>query len=443
MSGYGDTGQETREEYPPLWRNRNFLRFFVGQFVTNAGDSLYSVAAMWLIFELSGSTFLTGIASSLLLLPYLFQIIAGPLVDRFPIKPILVGTQLIQGAIILALPVAAYTGTLTVGLILLTIPALSLMTLLFFPVPPTLLPRIVAEDQLSKSNSALSTITLGLDMIFDALGGLFIAVFGATALFLLDSVTFAVAGVLFVGMTIPRVTGGGEREASDDDETTVRAVLDQYAADLRTGIDLLRGTVFIELMATAALFNFAVGVTLAILPSFGESLGGPAFYGFLLGALGVGRLVGSVVAAYLNDVPYGWLVTVSYLCSAVSWAGSVLVPSPVLAVVLFGLAWVSAGMNGVLTSTLNQTVFPTELLGRISSIKGTASTATLPVGSLIGGAIAELLGTTTTMGLAALGFGSVGLYFALRPTLRGIPAISEATAETFGLDTDEFADAED
>jgi len=433
MSGYAGSEQGTEEEYPPLWRNWNFLRFFLGQFVTNAGDSLYSVAAMWLIFELSGSTFLTGIASSLLLLPYLFQIIAGPLVDRFPIKPILVGTQLIQGAIILALPLAAYTGTLTVGLIFLTIPTLSLMTLLFFPVPTTLLPRIVSEDQLSKSNSALSTITLGLDMIFDALGGLFIAVFGATALFVLDSVTFAIAGVLFLGMTIPRVSGGGERETTDE-ETTVRSVLAQYRADLRAGIDILRGTVFVELMATAAVFNFAVGVTLAILPSFGDSLGGPAFYGFLLGALGIGRLVGSVVAPFLSDLPYGWLVTVAYPCSALAWAGSVLVPSPVLTVVLFGLAWVSAGMNGVLTSTLNQTVFPTDVLGRISSIKGTASTATLPVGSLIGGGIAELVGTATTMALAASGFGFVGLYFAVRPTLRQIPAISAATPETFGLD---------
>jgi hypothetical protein len=307
------------------------------------------------------------------------------------------------------------------------------MTLLFFPVPTTLLPRIVAEDQLSKSNSALSTITLGLDMIFDALGGLFIAVFGATALFVLDSVTFAVAGVLFVGMTIPRVTGGGEHETVAE-ETTVRSVLSQYRADLRAGIDILRGTVFVELMATAAVFNFAVGVTLAILPSFGDSLGGPAFYGFLLGALGVGRLVGSVVAPFLSDLPYGWLVTVTYPCSALAWLGSVLVPSPALTVVFFGLAWVSAGLNGVLTSTLNQTVFPTDVLGRISSIKGTASTATLPVGSLIGGGIAELLGTATTMGLAASGFGFVGLYFAARPTLRQIPAISVATPETFGLE---------
>ena len=187
------------------------------------------------------------------------------------------------------------------------------------------------------------------------------------------------------------------------------------------------------MLFTAAVFNFAVGVTLAILPAYGELLGGPAVYGLLLGALGVGRLVGSASASYLDGVPYGRLKAVTYLASALLWLGSVAAPTPALAVGLFGLAWISGGIDGVLTETLNQRVFPDDLLGRVSSIKGTASTATLPVGSLVGGLVAELLGTTATMALAAFGFGFVGIYFALRPSLRRLPATSEAEPDDFGV----------
>ena len=183
MSDHRASAQVADESPPPLWKNRDFLQFFFGQFVTNAGDSLYTVAILWLVFDLSGSTFLTGVANSLLLLPFLLQIVAGPIVDRFPVKPVLVGTQVVQGVVVLVLPLAAYTGHLSVELILVTIPALSLMTLLMSPVQATLVPRIVADEQLARGNSALATVTLGLDMIFDALGGAFIAVFGATALF--------------------------------------------------------------------------------------------------------------------------------------------------------------------------------------------------------------------------------------------------------------------
>lgn len=382
-----------------------------------------------MVSELSGSTFLTGVASSLLLLPFLLQIVAGPIVDRFPIKPILVGSQVIQGAVILILPVAAYTGNLTVELILVTIPVLSVMTLVVSPVRATLVPRIVADDQLSRSNSALATVSLGLDMIFDALGGIFIAVFGVTALFLLDSVTFAVAGLLFFGMIIPTVDGRSEDEG--DEESTIA----EYVVDLREGTDILRGTVFMDLMVIAAVSNFAVGVTLAILPSFGDLLGGAAIYGLLLGALGVGRLLGSASASYLDDVPYGWLMAITYLLAALCWLGSVYSPSVVLTIGLFGLAWIPGGIDGVMTATLNQKVFPNDLLGRVSSIKGTAVGATLPLGSLVGGLVAEQLGTITMMGLAAFGFGFVGLCFALRPSLRDLPAMNNVDPAAFNIRT--------
>jgi MFS family permease len=424
-----------------LWRNRDFLRFFGGQFVTNAGDSLYTVAVLWLVFELSGSTTLTGIANAMLLLPWLLQMFAGPIVDRLPLKPVLVGSQVLQGVVVLALPLAAATGRLSVGVLLAVVPVLTLATLLMAPMQATLVPRIVADERLSRANSALATVTLGLDMVFDALGGAFIAVFGATTLFLFDSVTFAVAGLLFAGIAGPGsdATGGNPEET---DESALRAVLGSYADDLRAGVDALRGTVFVELVFTTAVANFAVGVTLAILPAFGDALGGPAVYGLMLGALGVGRLVGSVVAPYLERVAYGRLLFVGHSVGACCWLAAVYAPSAALTVVLFGLAWVPAGVSGVLTSTLNQTVFPADILGRVSSLKGTAAGATLPVGSLVGGVLAEVVGTTTTMGLAAFGFGFTGAYVLVRPRLRRLPPVADANPAAFDVTASSGRDVE-
>jgi MFS family permease len=422
---------DTTGETPSLWRNRDFRRFFAGQFVTNAGDSLYSVALLWLVFDLSGSTTLTGIASALLLLPWLLQALAGPVVDRLPLRPVLVGSQVVQGVVVLVLPLAAATGHLSVPLLLAVVPVLALATLPMAPMQATLVPRIVDDARLSKANSALATVTLGLDMVFDALGGAFIAVFGATTLFLLDSATFAVAGLLFAGIAIPTAGSGDREEPSGVGES----VLGSYVADLGDGVDALRGTVFVELVLLTAVANLATGVTLAVLPAFGDGLGGPAVYGLLLGALGVGRLVGSLVAPYLERVAYGRLLLVGHSLGAGCWVAAVFAPSPWLTVVLFGLAWVPAGASGVLTATLNQTVFPADRLGRVASLKGTASGATLPLGSLVGGLVGEVLGVTTTMGLAAFGFGFTGLYVLLRPRLRRLPAVADADPAAFDVTT--------
>jgi MFS family permease len=371
----------------------------------------------------------------MLLLPWLLQILAGPIVDRLPLKPVLVGSQIVQGVVVLVLPLAAATGNLTVEVILAVVPLLVLSTLVMAPMQTTLLPRIVPETRLSNANSALATVTLGLDMVFDALGGAFIAVFGATTLFLFDSVTFALAALLFAGIGIGADgdDDGPTESAVDEDTETDESVLGSYVDDLRAGIDTLRGTVFVELILMTAVANFAIGVTLAILPSFGDGLGGPAVYGLLLGALGIGRLVGSVVAPYLEGVAYGRLLLVGHSLGAVCWVAAVYAPTPALTVVLFGLAWVPAGASGVLTATLNQTVFPSDLLGRVSSVKGTASGATLPLGSLVGGVVAAVLGTQTTMGLAAVGFGFTGVYTLLRPRIRGLPSVADADPAAFDV----------
>lgn len=418
-----------------LWRNGDFQRFFAGQFVTNAGDSLYTVAILWLAFQLSGSTFVTGALNAILLLPWLLQVFAGPLVDRLPLRSILVGSQVVQGVVVLVLPVAAVTGHLHVGVLFAIAPVLMLASLVMAPMENALLPRIVEEERLSSANSALATVTLGFDMVFDALGGAFIAVFGATTLFLVDSLTFTVAALLFGGITLGRpeiATSTDETEAS---APTVRSVLDSYASDLREGIEILRGTVFIDLLVTTAVANFATGVTLAILPAVGDGLGGPAIYGLLLGALGIGRLVGSLIGPSLEHVPYGRVLLLQGF-GAGCWLGAAIAPTPVLSVVLFGLAWVPSGAAGVLSSTLNQRLFPADVLGRISATKGTASGATLPVGSLVGGAIAETLGTTPTLALAASGFGFTAVFVLLRPQLRRLPAVATADPADFGLPSD-------
>ncbi|ELZ09240.1 macrolide-efflux protein / Permease [Halovivax asiaticus JCM 14624] len=418
-----------------LWRNRDFRRFVAGQFTTNAGGSLYTVAVLWLAFELSGSTLVTGALNAILLLPWLLQVFAGPLVDRLPLSSVLVGSQVVQGLVVLVLPLAAATGNLHVGVLFAVAPVLMLATLVMAPMETALLPRIVDDGHLSEANSALATVTLGLDMVFDAVGGGgLIAVFGATTLFVIDSLTFAVAALLFAGIALGTPGTPERTEESDDTDASVESVLRSYVSDLRAGVDVLRGTLFVELLLTTAVANFATGVALAILPAFGAGIGGPAIYGLLLGALGIGRLVGSVVGPYIAGIPYGKVLLLHGL-GAGCWVAAVLLPSPTLTVVLFGLAWVPAGASGVLMATLNQRLFPADLLGRVAATKGTASGATLPLGSLVGGIVAETLGTTT-MALAASGFGFTAVYILLRPRLRRLPAVGAVTPADFDLQTE-------
>ena len=116
-----------------LVRNTTFLRLFSGRVVTDIGDTLYLVGAMWLIWELTGSSFYTGLAAALLRLPGVFSVFIGPFVDRWQLRRILLSTQIINAVGVLVVPLAAATGHLSVWLILLLIPTLQFVNSFVYP----------------------------------------------------------------------------------------------------------------------------------------------------------------------------------------------------------------------------------------------------------------------------------------------------------------------
>jgi Transmembrane secretion effector len=434
MSCPRESAQTAMDDHPLLRHNWDFLRLLVGRLVTNAGDSLYAVGAMWLVYDLTQSTVYTGIAESLLLLPLTFQFIFGPLVDRWPIVRTLVVIQIIQAVAILSLPLAVYTENLTVELLLVTIPLLALLNQFVYPAQSAALPRVVRDDQLTRANSAFSFTLRGLDMLFEAVGGVLIALLGAASLFVLDSVTFVVAALLFVGVRIPS-TGNSAEDTTEID-------ISGYLTEMAEGVRSLRGSVLVDMTLVTMVSSFGTGMTLAVLPSFADIRAGPALFGAMLGALGIGRAVGAALASRLEMIQFGHLRIVTAATGCLLWLGAVYAPWPPLAVGLFALAWVPAGIAGVMGNTLEQIVTPNHLLGRVASATASASTLLLPVGALLGGVVGSTFGSVNTMAAAGLTLGFVSLAYAVRPRLRCLPAMNDIDPEEFGIGLDSLSESD-
>lgn len=400
-----------------LWQNRNFRRLLAGRIVTNAGDSLYGVAATWLVFELTGSTLYTGIAGFLVFVPRSLRFLTGPFVDQWSLRRLLVGTQIIQAVVVLLIPLASYLNQLTAVMVLAVIPVLSMINQVVYPAQYTALPRIMNDDQLTKANSAFTFAEEGTNMAFEALGGVLIGIIGAVSLYVVNSVTFGTAILLFAGVRIPPAEDASKEEIPADAST--------YVSDLIEGVRIVRGSVWTKLILSAVVANFMVGITFATLPAFAASRGGSGVYGFLLASIGGGLALGAVVASQLNRIKAGQIYIIGYGMGFVLWLGAVLSPSVVLTVLLFLLAWIPVGVTNVLENTMLQTLVPDRMVGRVMSVSSSVAWIALPIGSLFGGPLSSLLGSHTVMVLTAFGFGSVSVYFLIEPELRCLPAINE------------------
>lgn len=420
----------------------NYLKLLSGRVLTNAGDSLYAVAALWLVFELTGSTAFTGLAAFLFRAPTTVQFLAGPLVDRWPVRRTLVATQAVQAVFVLSIPVAALADALNVWLVLVLIPVLASMNQFVYPAQNAVLPRVVDDDEIVRANSLFTLANGGSNVAFNAVAGGLVAVVGAVAIYVVDAVTFVVAAAVFLSLSLPAVPTEGDGpdddgrtgdESGGDDHADGRSVLREYVDEVREGIDYVRGSLLATLIAIAAIANLAIGLMWGVLPEYAALRGGAGLYGALLAAIGVGRLAGSAVASGAETVGFGRLVVGGFAFAAVAWLGGVLVAWTPASLALFAIAFVPVGLFNVVVLASVQSAVPDDLIGRVVSVVTSASTTSLAVASLLGGLLGEAVGSRSVMLVTSAGLASVTVYFLARPRLRALPPVKEFAPSTLDL----------
>ncbi|MGH0431940.1 MFS transporter [Bacillus hominis] len=405
-----------------ILKNRNFLLLFLGRIFTNIGDSLYYVAAMWLVYKLSGNPFYSGLAGFLTLLPSALQFLTGPFVDRWPIKNTLVITQVLQCILILIIPITHYFDLLTVQLLLIIMPIVAFIEQFAYPAQSKALPLLLHKTQLLKGNSLFSFAYQGIDLICTTLSGILVALFGAITLYVIDSLTFAITALLFFSLKMPKQT-----------EASASLSAKQYFSDLKEGFSIVFRSLMGVFLIGSVVANFSIGMTMAILPSFADSLGGVKLYGFFLAAISAGSLIGALFSSWVGKRNVGRVSIISFAAGAFFWFLSTIVPFQWLSIFLFGLAWIPIGATNILFATISQIVIPNQYLGRINSVTRSMGTIAMPFGSLIGGYTANVFSSQLIFALASIGILFISLVWLLHPKLRSLPKADEITADTFEL----------
>lgn len=410
-----------------LWRNRSFLFLFLGRLVTNIGDSIYYVAAMWLVYELGGSTFYSGLAGFLTLLPMALQFLTGPFIDHWNIKTTLITTQLLQCVIILILPIAYAFDTLTVAMILIVMPILSFIEQFAYPAQVKALPKLLEKQELVKGNSIFSVAYQGVDLIFNSLSGILVAMIGALSLFMVDSITFALAAILFSLVKLP------SSNIKTKQTQSVKWITSEYIAALKEGFSIVFHSLLGTFLIATVIANFAIGAAQAVLPAFSQLAGGATLYGFYLAALSTGSLLGALISNWLGKFPVGRLTITCFTIGGLCWMISPLLASNIAKITFFGLAWIPVGATNVMFAAVSQTIIPQAFLGRINTVTRSMSVAAMPIGSLLGGALASVISPVIIFSITGIGFLCVAIVWLLHASLRGLPSVGQIGPEAFRI----------
>ena len=279
--------------------NRGYRRLWLGNVCSFLGDWFNLVALYTAVQAITSSSTAIALVMVVKTLPnFLVAPIAGPIVDRYDRRSLLLAMDGIRAVCTLGLVVAHAAGSL-VGLYLVAAVMVT-CTGVAFPAKKSALPQLVPSDHISAAN-ALSGGTWSIMLaIGAALGGFATATLGVTASFLIDGLTFLASAAFFSGL--PKL----RPPAKDEDERTT------FVAGLR----YLRRTPYVlSLVCLKPLMSFANG-SIVLIPLYGTiafgGTGGALFVGLLYGARGLGATFGSfAIRMIIGDSPVAlrrWMV---------------------------------------------------------------------------------------------------------------------------------------
>ena len=397
--------------------NKNFSVLIAGRVFTNIGDSLYAVASMWLVYDLTQSSLYTGLAGFLTMSPVALQFLIGPLIDQAQHKSILIYSQMLQAILLALIPLAYLFGVLSVWMVLVINPIASIIQQFVYPTQAAILPTIIEKKFLTKANSVMNATYQLLDVILLGLSGLIIAALGAISVYMLNSATFLAAMILFFYLKVPKT----EFDTNGMMDFTLKERWGNYKRDLSEGYKFIKNSFIPKFLLAAILANFIIGAVTAILPDFAANRGGINIYGWYLGAMSAGLLIGSLLANYFKKFPLGKVTIKGFFLSGISWMLAGFIEIDLISVIFYGLSYISIGITNVLFLSSLQEVLPANFLGRVFSFVAGATSIAAPLGALLGGFLATFTGSWLVFILGSIATGFVSVYWLAIPTLRNLP----------------------
>jgi MFS family permease len=401
-------------------------RLFLVEAVTRTGDAVTLVAlplvAVVVLHASPGELALVGLAQAMPIV--LLSIPVGVWVDRRSRRwPLLIASDLVRAGLLVIVPVAVGTGTLTLPLLMAIAFLLSTAGTVFDLAVAGWLPRLLSGDILHRANARVELARSGALVTGPALAGALVAIFSAPLALLADAASFIGSAALIASMRRdqPRFDPGRGRR--------------RIAEDLSTGVRFLQGQpVVASVVATITINNFSRNIALAIAILYLLEAAGmePAAVAVAFGIGNSGFLVGALLARRVTaSIGMGPTMQLGVSLFGPSMLLFALAPAelagPAFTAMLFanGLGIAIHNVNQV---TVRQVLTPDHLRARVQSVIRLLGFGAIPLGTLVGGIIGEVVGLRGALVVSGLGLlaGSVPYLWVRVGRLRTIAALTPA-----------------
>lgn len=381
--------------------HRDFGLLLWGNGVSTLGTSVYLIAVLLLLKDMTESVFLLGVFQFVALIPgFILSPLTGVLVDRWSRRSIIIYSDLVRGAAMTGaaalLVVPAFRSP---ALVLVVSAVIGAGNAFFLPAAQALIPDIVSRENLQAANGTRAATSQGCNLAGNALGGVLYATLGAPLVFLLNGVTFFLSALQETAIRAPRdrirnrTRNRTGRQGAAIPGEGARSFLREMARGLN--VVASRPAMAAIVFSQAGLFLLSPALLLS-LPfividelGFSGAVVGAFFAVSLLGGIATFLVLGRIPVDRVLDLP---VIPVAYGVIALVFTvlGTTIVPASLVPVAFaFGGA---AGAVYLFTVTWIQVRGDVDLHGRLFALLEAGNSLVAPVSYIATGFVLEMIG---------------------------------------------------
>ena len=376
---------------------RSYLFFWSGQLVSLLGSSIAQFVIIWWITLETGSALYLSIASFLGLVPMVILTpFTGVLVDRWNRKALIGIADFLQALVTVVLIFLFWLSSVSIWQVLVLLTLRGIFQAFHSPAVTAIVPLMVPKAKLSRVNGLNYLFTGAVTLIGPVVAALLLAFWKIHQILWIDAITFIVAVIPLLIITIPSV-----RKKQDKSS---------FSKDLGEGLAFIKNARgFLPLLTLATLLNFLLTPLSTLLPYYVkfDHLGEVSDLAFVIAVFQGGILAGGLLMSVIKGFKKktGAIMSSVYIVF-LGYALVALTPS--------GLFWFMA-LGGLIMAfcipvanvsiqTIIQTVVPLKMQGRVNSVTMALASAATPLGMILSGVIVEFTRTANLfLGCAGLG----------------------------------------
>ena len=378
------------------------LKLATGQGISAFGSQITLLALpLTAVVMLGASPVEMGVLGTAQLSPFLlFGLVVGAWVDRTRRRPVLIAADLGRAVLLASIPLAMLLDVASVAYLCIVAFLTSSLSVFASTAYQSYLPSVVPRERLVEANGTLESSRALARVAGPSLGGGLVQLVTAPVAILVDALSFVVSALLLMAIRTP------------EPEPTPRGRRAGLTGEIAEGLRLvLSHRILCTVAIGTAIGGFFDSMLVAVFVLYltRELALEPATIGLLFATAGGGAVLGAaLVGRFTSRLGVGPTIRLATVALGLGYAAIPLAAE--LRSIAMTLLLVAASLTGfggtvynVSLLSLRQGAAPDHLLGRVNGTMQFLVWGAMPVGALLGGTLAGLIGLRETVTIVAIG----------------------------------------